>query len=44
MSQSHLNKTQIAGTKPRAALNLLLTGWENSARFFKQSYSGAIQE
>ena len=28
MSQSHLNKTQVAGTKPRAALNLLLIGWE----------------
>ena len=37
MSQSHLNKTQVAGTKSRAALNLLLIGWENSARFVKQS-------
>ena len=37
MSQSHLNKTQVGGTKPRAALNLLLIGWKNNARFVKQS-------
>ena len=38
MSQSHLNKTQIAGTKPRAALNLLLIGWENSASGGMEQY------
>ena len=37
MSQSHLSKTQVAGTKPRAALNLLLIGWK-IARDFSSSH------